>query len=58
MDFDDCLVTDEACLHGFITDENEPFYKQRAMERYGIDLDATGCELVNILRTIAASRHD
>jgi len=58
IDFDDCLVTDESYLHDFITDENEAFYKQRALELYGIDLDEPSDNLVAILERIAPSSHD
>jgi len=49
-DLYDCLITDESRLSDFVTDENEGFYKQRALEKYGIDL--TGMEhdkLVEVL---------
>jgi len=54
IDFDDCLITDESCVHDFVTDETPPDYKQRARDRYGIELPEHAL-LVDVLSMITST---
>ena len=51
MNFDECLVTDESCLHDFVTDETPRDYKARARELYGVELPKHAL-LVDVLSSI------
>ena len=51
VDFDDCLITDESCLHDFITEETPRDYKKRARERFDIELPKHAL-LVDVLAAI------
>jgi hypothetical protein len=50
-DFDECLVTDESCLHDFVTDETPRDYEERARALYGIELPKHAL-LVDVLARI------
>jgi hypothetical protein len=51
MDFDECLITDESCLHDFITEETPRDYRKRARERFGVELPKHAL-LVDILAAL------
>lgn len=51
VDFDDCLITDESCLHDFITEETPRDYRKRARELFDIELPKHAL-LVDVLAAI------
>lgn len=51
VDFDECLITDESCLHDFITEETPRDYRKRARELFDIDLPRHAL-LVDVLAAI------
>jgi hypothetical protein len=51
VDFDEWLITDESCVHDFITEETPRDYRKRARELFDIELPKHAL-LVDILAAI------